>query len=108
MNLVGLIYLVVFIGFLYITCSRYEYWPNVIIYTIGQGLIPTLFSYTSFGDLITVIFIRLIIGIIMIKLLMMLNDYFQDGKWFLIGGLILEYFISRFVIAFIVAFIVTM
>lgn len=105
MNLVEMIYIVVFMGFLYLTCSRYEYWPNVFIYTIGRGFIPALFSYTTFGNLMAVLFIRFIIGIIIIKLLTMINDYFQDGKWFFISALFLESFVSRFVVAFIIAFI---
>lgn len=107
MNVVGLIYLILFMCFLYFTCSRYEYWPNVIIYTIGRGLIPTLFSYSGFGNLMAVVLLRFVIGLIVIKLLTMLNDYFQDGKWFLIGGIFLEAFVSRFVVAFIIAFMAT-
>lgn len=108
MNISSLIYLVLFMCFLYFTCSRYEYWPNVVIYTLGRGLIPTLFSYVGFGNLILIILLRFIIGLILIKVLILINNYFQDGKWFLFGGIFLEAFISRFVVAFIIAFIVAL
>lgn len=107
MNVAGLIYVVLFICVLYFTCSRYEYWPNVIVYTIGMGLIPTLFSYSGFGNLLLVILLRFVTGLIIIKLLTKINDYFQDGKWFFVAGILLEFFVSRFVVAFIVAFIAT-
>ena len=105
MNIALLIYLVIFIAILYFTCSRYEYLPNVIIYTIGMGLLPTLFSFNGFGNLIIVLLLRFVIGLILIKLLMMINDYFQNGVYFFIAGILLEGFVSRFVLAFIIAFI---
>lgn len=101
-----LIYLVLFMFVLYSTCNKYEYWPNVIIYTIGRGLIPALFSYSGFGNLIIFILLRFIIGLIIIKLMFKLNDYLQEGVWFLIASILLEGFISRFVISFIIAFII--
>lgn len=105
MNIALLIYSVIFIAILYLTCSRYEYFPNVIIYTIGMGLLPTLFSFNGFGNLIIVLLFRFIIGLILIKLLTMINDYFQNGVYFFIAGIFLEGFVSRFVLAFVIAFI---
>ena len=105
MNIALLIYSVIFITILYLTCSRYEYFPNVIIYTIGMGLLPTLFSFNGFGNLIIVLLFRFIIGLILIKLLTMINDYFQNGVYFFIAGIFLEGFVSRFVLVFVIAFI---
>lgn len=104
-NAAFLIYSVIFMAILYLTCSKYEYFLNVIIYTIGMGLLPTLFSFNGFGNLIIVLLFRFVIGLILIKLLTMINDYFQDGVYFFIAGIILEGFVSRFVLAFVIAFI---
>lgn len=105
MNIALLIYSVIFIAILYFTCSRYEYFLNVIIYTIGMGLLPTLFSFSGFGNLIIVLLFRFVIGLILIKLLTMINDYFQNGVYFFIAGVFLEGFVARFVLALIIAFI---
>lgn len=101
MNVALLIYTVIFFAFLYFTCSRYEYWPNVIAYTIGMGLIPTLFSFNGFGNLLIVILFRFVIGLILIKILTKVNDYFQNGVYFFVVGLLLEWFLVRFVLAFV-------
>ncbi len=105
MNIALLIYSVIFIAMLYLTCSKYAYFPNVIIYTIGMGLLPTLFSFSGFGNLIIVLLFRFLIGLILIKVLTMINDYFQNGVYFFIAGILLEGFVSRFVLAFVIAFI---
>lgn len=105
MNIALLIYSVIFIAILYLTCSKYEYFLNVIIYTIGMGLLPTLFSFNGFGNLIIVLLFRFIIGLILIKILTIINDYFQNGVYFFIAGILLEGFVSRFVLAFVIAFI---
>ena len=105
MNIAFLIYSVIFIAILYVTCSRYEYFLNVIIYTIGMGLLPTLFSFSGFGNLIMILLFRFVIGLILIKLLTMINDYFQNGVYFFISGIFLEGFVSKFVLAFVMAFI---
>lgn len=105
MNVGLLIWSVIFMVVLYLTCNKYEYFLNVIIYTVGMGLIPTLFSFTGFGNLILILLFRFLIGLILIKLLTMINDYFQNGVYFFIAGIFLEGFISRFVLAFIIAFI---
>ena len=107
MNVALLIYTVVFFAFLYYTCSRYEYWTNVLIYTIGMGLIPEIFSFSGIGAFLISILLRFVIGLILLKLLIKINDFLQNGVYFFIIGLILEIFISRFVIAFIVAFVAT-
>ena len=105
MNIALLIYTIIFIAILYLTCSKYEYFPNVLIYTIGMGLLPTLFSFNGFGNLIIVLLFRFVIGLILIKLLTMINDYFQNGVYFFIAGIFLEGFISRFSLAFIISLI---
>lgn len=105
MDIIFIIYTVIFIGILYLTCSNYDYWPNVIFYTIGMGLLPTLFSFNGFGNLVVNIIIRFIMGLIMIKLLMFINDYIESGVPFFIAGILLESFVFRFVVAFIIAFI---
>lgn len=105
MNIAFLIYSVIFIAILYLTCSRYEYFPNVVIYTIGMGLLPTLFSFSGFGSLIIIILFRFVTGLILIKLLTMINDYFQNGVYFFVAGIFLEGFVSKFVLAFIIVFI---
>ena len=66
MNIALLIYTIIFIAILYLTCSKYEYFPNVLIYTIGMGLLPTLFSFNGFGNLIIVLLFRFVIGLILI------------------------------------------
>lgn len=108
MNIVFAIYTIIFIAFLYLTCNKYEYWPNVIIYTIGMGLIPTLFSFHGFGNLMLVLLLRFFIGLILIKLLTMINDYFQNKIYFFIAAILLEIFVSKFVLAFIIAFLVVL
>lgn len=98
-----LIYTVIFFAFLYYTCTRYEYWGNVFVYTIGMGLLPTvLFAYDGLASIMVAMFIRFIIGLILIKLLMKINDFFENGVYFLIAGIFLEGFISRFVITFLI------
>ena len=88
MNMALLIYIVIFIAILYMTCNKFEYLPNVIIYTIGMGLIPTLFSFTTFGALLIVLVFRFVVGLILIKVLTMINDYFQNGAIFFIAGIL--------------------
>lgn len=107
MNIFFSIYTVIFIAILYLTCNRFKYFPNVIIYTICMGLLPTLFSFNGFENLIIVLLFRFLIGLILIKLLTMINDYFQNGIYFFIAGIILEGFVSRFVLAFVIALIAT-
>lgn len=97
-----LIYTVIFFVFLYYTCTRYEYWENVFIYTIG-GLLPTvLFAYDGLASIMVAMFIRFIIGVILIKLLMKINDFFENGVCFLIAGILLDGFIYRFVVTFLI------
>lgn len=108
MNISLLIYTVIFFAFLYVTCSKYEYWPNVIIYTIGMGLIPTLFSFNGFGSLLIILLFRFVVGLILIKILTKINDYFQNSVYFFLIGLLIEGLITRFVLAFVIAFIITL
>ena len=68
-----------------------------------MGLLPSLFSFTGVGNLIINIFIRFIIGLIVIKLLTIINDYFQNGVYFFIAAIFLEAFISKVIITFISA-----
>lgn len=101
-----LIYIVIFIAFLYWLCNRYGYWTNVTAYTIGMGLLYTLFfNFTSFPSLIVAIILRFIIGLIYIKLINKINDYYQSPVLFLLGGIFLEYLLTRFIVAFLIAFI---
>lgn len=102
MHIGFLIYTVIFFAFLYYTCTRYEYWGNVFIYIIGMGLLPSLFSYGGLASLMVVMFIRFIIGLILIKLLIKINDFFENGVYFLIAGILLEGLISRFVFTFLI------
>lgn len=106
MNVALLIWSVIFMVILYLTCNKYEYFPNVVIYTVGMGLIPALFAFNGFGNLIIILLLRFVIGLILIKILTMINNYFQNGVYFFIAGIFLEGFVARFVLAFIVAFIV--
>ncbi len=101
-HIVFLIYTVIFFAFLYYTCIRYEYWGNVFIYTIGMGLLPTLFSHGDLASLIVAMIIRFIIGLILIKLLIKINDFFENGVYFLIAGILLEGLIYRFVVTFLI------
>lgn len=104
--MITIIYIVIFIAFLYWLSNKYGYWVNVIAYTIGMGLIYTLFfNFTTFPSLIIAIILRFIIGLIMIKLLDKINDYFQNGAAFLISGIILEYLLSRFVVSVAIVFV---
>lgn len=101
-----LIYILLFMCLLYYTFNKYDYLINVAIYAIGRGLIPGIISYNGFFGLVFIVLLRLVIGAIIVKLLTILNEYLQDGKWFIIVGILLEGFVSRFVVAFIVAFII--
>lgn len=106
MSIGFLIWLTIFMAILYLTCNKYEYFPNVIIYVVGMGLIPALFAFNGFGNLLIVLLIRFVIGLILIKILTMLNNYFQNGVYFLIAGICLEGFFTRFVLTFIVILLV--
>lgn len=88
----GLIYNVIFIAILYYVFKKYGYWTNVIFYTIGKGVIYNLlFNHSSFGVFIILLMLRFFIGMIFIKILEKVDEYFNNnGASFLITAIVLE------------------
>lgn len=105
MNIGGLIYIVIIIALLYYTINRYNYTINVAIFTIMLGLVPKMFLGENFSTIFLGVIIYFIIGLLCIKILEKVNDFFDNAAFFLITGVIIELLLERFVLAFIISLI---
>ena len=95
---IGIIYLVIFMAIFSFTINNYEYGPNVVVYVIGRGLLYSLIFFSSWQALIVHVIFRIIIGLIFVKIMLLLVDYFPGAIYTFLAGMFIEYFLTKLII----------
>lgn len=91
----NLIFPIILLGALYYTCNRFNYWINVVIYTIYEFFCLAFADPPYQGTLFIAILSSFIVSLIYIKMLNIVNNHTNGPIWFiviaLIAGIVLDF-----------------
>ena len=95
----GLIYLIIFMAIFNYTITNFDYKFNVIFYVIVRGLVYSILFFVSWQYLIIHVVLRVIIGLIFVKIMSLGVDYFSGPIYTFGSGMIVEYSVTQIVLA---------
>ena len=90
----ALIVLIAYTGFLYVTCERYGYWLNVILYTIVIGVINGIILLDGLGTILIYTLLIFLLALPVMFALERLVEYCQSSITFFIFAILIQGFMS--------------